>query len=428
MAALLPDLAPWRSSRDFRLMWCAGLVTVFGSSLTTVALPLQIKELTGSTLAVGAIGVVQLVPLIVFGLYGGALADALDRRRVILWTEVALGLLSLLLLANTVLPDPAVWPLYAVAGLTSALTGLQRPALEALAARVVPHDQIPAAAALTALRWQLGAVAGPALAGVVITVAGLEWAYLLDAVSFAVSIALSFGLAPAPAAHDADRVSLRGIARGAQYAWSRKDLLGTYVVDIAATFFAFSMAVYPFLADALDVPWALGLMYAALPAGSLLVSLTSGWTSRVHRHGRAVVLAAIGCGLAMALAGLTDSIWLVLLGLMAAGACDAVSGIFRRAIWNQTVPPELRGRLAGIELVTYAGGPHLGQLRAGGMAAVTGVQAAVWGGGLLCVATVGLLALALPRLMTYDVRTDEHAVRVREQRRLEQEEQEQKAA
>ncbi|MEU7134003.1 MFS transporter [Streptomyces sp. NPDC046261] len=416
LRALLPDLTPWHSSPDFRRMWIAGLVTVFGGFLTFIAVPLQLKELTGSTLAVGAIGAVELVPLIVFGLYGGALADALDRRKLILWTEAGLGVLSGMLLLNTLLPHPMIWPLYVVAALVSALTGLQRPALQAIVPRIVPHEQLPAAIALNSMRWQIGAIAGPSLAGVVIAFAGLPWAYFLDIVSFAVSVALTVGLAPSPASHDADKPSLRGILEGARYAWSRKELLGTYAVDMAAMFFAYPTAIFPFLADDLDATWALGLMYAAGAVGSLVVSLTSGWVSRVHRHGRMVVLAAAAWGLAMAVAGWLHNIWLVLLFLAVAGGSDMVSGLFRSAMWDQTIPDELRGRLAGIELLSYSVGPQLGQVRAGGMASLTNVRASVWTGGLACVASVGLLAVSLPKLMSYDERTDEHAVRMRAKR------------
>ncbi|WP_449479259.1 MFS transporter [Streptomyces abikoensis] len=413
MRALLPDLTPWHSSRDFRRMWVAGLVTVFGTFLTFIAVPLQLKELTGSALAVGAVGVVELVPLVVFGLYGGALADALDRRKLILWTEAGLGVLSALLLLNTLLPHPMIWPLYVVAALVSALSGLQRPALQAIVPRVVAHDQLPAAIALNSMRWQIGAIAGPSLAGVLIAFAGLQWAYALDVVSYAVSALLLFGLAPSPASHEAGKPSLRGILEGARYAWSRKELLGTYVIDMAAMLFAFPTAIFPFLADDLDAPWALGLMYAAGAVGSLVVSLTSGWASRVHRHGRMVVCAALGWGAAMAVAGLLGNVWLVLLFLAVAGGCDMVSGLFRSAIWDQTIPDELRGRLAGIEMLSYSIGPQLGQVRAGGMASLTNVRASVWAGGLACVASVGLLAVSLPKLMSYDQRTDEHAVRMR---------------
>jgi MFS family permease len=404
LRALLPDLTPWRTSRDFRLMWLAGVVTTFGSFLTLVALPVQVKDLTGSAAAVGAIGAVELVPLVVFGLYGGALADAMDRKLLINASEAAQGLLSAALLVNTLLPHPGVWPLYVVAALSSALTGLQRPALDAIVQRIVPRDQLAAAASLNALRYQVGAIAGPSLAGLVIAWAGLEWAYAADTVTFAASVCLGLGLRRSPAAHDAARPSLRGVAEGARYAWSRKELLGTYAIDLAAMFFAYPAAIYPFLADDLHARWSLGLMYAAGSVGSLLVSLTSGWASRVHRHGRMVVLAAAGWGAAMAGAGWARQIWLVLLLLALAGGMDMVSGIGRSTMWNQTIPDALRGRLAGIELLSYSVGPQLGQVRSGAVAAVTSARTSVWSGGLAGVAAVGLLAASLPALMSYDAR------------------------
>ncbi|MER5942731.1 MFS transporter [Streptomyces sp. NPDC001928] len=416
LRALLPDLAPWRASADFRRLWLAGLITYFGSFLTFVALPVQIKELTGSAAAVGAIGAVELVPLIVFGLYGGALADALDKRRLIVWTEAGQAVLSAVLLVNALLPSPAIWPLYVVAALSSALVSVQRPAMDALLPRIVAHDHLPAAASLNALRWQVGGVAGPALAGVVVAYAGLGWAYGVDLLTFVVSVLLVLGLAPSPASHEAAKPSLKAIAEGARYAWSRKELLGTYVIDIAAMLFALPLAVLPFLADELNAPWSLGLMYAAMPAGAMVVSLTSGWTSRVHRHGRAVVVSAALWGVAVAAAGVSANVGLVLLFLALGGAADMVSGIFRGVMWNQTIPDELRGRLAGIELLSYSVGPQLGQTYMGGVAAWKGVRTSVWSGGLLCVGAVGLLALCLPKLMTYDARTNEHAVRLREQR------------
>ncbi|MER7573008.1 MFS transporter [Streptomyces sp. NPDC126514] len=416
MSSFLPDLSPWRASADFRRLWLAGLVSGFGSFLTFVALPVQVKELTGSAAAVGAIGAVELVPLIVFGLYGGALADSLDKRGLIIWTEVGQGVLSAALLVNSLLPEPAVWPLYVVAALSSALVSVQRPAMDSLWPRIVAHDHLPAAASLNALRWTVGGVAGPAVAGVVVAYAGLGWAYAADLLTFVVSVVLIIPLASSPAAHEAAKPSLKAIAEGAGYAWSRKELLGTYAIDLAAMFLAMPLALLPFLADELHAEWSLGLMYAALPLGSLLVSVTSGWTGRIHRHGRMVVLAAALWGVAIAAAGAVGNVWLVLLFLTVAGGCDMVSGIFRGVMWNQTIPDELRGRLAGIELLSYSVGPTLGQVRSGGFAAWWGVRASVWSGGLLCAGAVGLLALCLPKLMTYDARTSEHAKSVREQR------------
>ncbi|MGW4684694.1 MFS transporter [Streptomyces sp. NPDC004244] len=416
LSNLLPDLSPWRSSRDFRTLFFQGAVTFFGSFMAMIALPLQIKELTGSPLAVGAMGAVELVPLVVFGLYGGALADALDRRRLILLSEAGLGLLALLLLVNALLPDPLLWPLYVVAAGVSALSGLQRPALDSLMARIVPHGQMTAAAALNALRYQIGAIAGPALAGLVVAYAGYAAAYAVTVVGFAVSVALCTRLAPAPPAPGAQRPSLRGIAEGARYAWSRPVLLGTYAVDLAAMLFAFPHTLFPFLADELDAVWALGLMYSAGAVGSLLLGVTSGWTSRVRRHGLFVVCGAAVWGAAVAGAGWSTDIRVVLLCLAVAGAGDMLSGLGRATIWNQTIPEELRGRLAGIEVLSYSVGPQLGQVRAGTMAGWTGTRPAFWGGGLLCVGAVAALCALLPALLTYDSRTDRDARRRREAR------------
>ncbi|MFE7124480.1 MFS transporter [Streptomyces sp. NPDC057617] len=413
LSAILPDLSPLRSSRDFRLLWVQGLVTTIGSFMALIALPLQIKDLTGSPFAVGVMGAVELVPLVVFGLYGGALADAVDRRKVILLTEAGLGLLAVVLLLNALLPRPMLWPLYLVAGGVSALVGLQRPALDSMLARIVPHDQLTAAAALNGLRWQAGSIVGPSLAGVVVAYAGHAAAYGATVMGFLASVLLCTRLSAAPAAHDAEKPSLRGIAEGARYAWSRPVLLGTYAIDLAAMFFAFPNSVFPFLADDLNAEWALGLMYAAGSAGSAVLGLTSGWTSRVRRHGLFVVFGAAAWGLAITAAGWFSNIWVVLVCLAFAGAGDMLSGLGRATIWNQTIPEELRGRLAGIEVLSYSVGPQLGQVRAGTMAGWTGTRPAIWSGGLACVASVGLLAAVLPKLLTYDATTDEDAVRRR---------------
>ncbi|CAM5494780.1 Enterobactin exporter EntS [Streptomyces avidinii] len=332
---------------------------------------------------------------------------------MILLTEAGLGVLALALLVNALLPDPLLWPLYVVAAGVSALAGLQRPALDSLMARIVPHDQLTAAAALNGLRYQVGAIAGPAVAGLVVAYAGHAAAYCVTVLGFLTSVLLCLRLTPAPPAKGADRPSLRGIAEGARYAWSRPVLLGTYAVDLAAMFFAFPNAIYPFLADELDAVWALGLMYAAGAVGSLLLGMTSGWMSGMRRHGLLVVFGATVWGLAIAGAGASANIWLVLVCLAVAGAGDMVSGLGRATIWNQTIPEQLRGRLAGIEVLSYSVGPQLGQVRAGTMAGWTGTRSAFWGGGLACVASVAVLSALLPKLISYDADTDEDALRRR---------------
>jgi MFS family permease len=389
---------------------------MLGSFVTYVCVPLQIKQLTGSYLAVGAVGAVELVPLIVFGLYGGVLADAVDRKTMVLAAEAGLGLLSVLLLVNSLLPHPTVWPIYVVAGLAAALDGLQRPSLDALLPRIVAHDQLTAAAALNAVRWTVGAIAGPALGGLIAATVGVTTAYTVDVATFLASVLLISGVRPVPPSTEAAKPSLRGLIEGIRYAWSRPELLGTYVVDMAAMFFAMPNAVYPFLADQMGAAWALGLMYGAGSVGSLMVTLTSGWASHVHRHGLMVVISAAVWGAAIAVAGVCGNIWLMLFFLALAGAADMVSGLFRSTIWNQTIPDPLRGRLAGIELLSYSVGPQLGQVRVAGMATWTGVRTSIWAGGTLCVAAVGALCVLLPSFVRYDARTNQHAVRMGELR------------
>ncbi len=310
------DISPLRTSRDFRLIFASGLVTYLGSMITYVALPFQVAQLTGSFLAVGLIGLAELVPLVLFGLYGGALADAVDRRVMVIATEAASAALVAALLVNSLLPSPQVWVLYIVAMLLAAVDGLQRPSLEAMIPRVVAHDQLAAAAALTSIRWQLGSILGPAIGGLLLSAGGAVAAYGVDVTTFLISVVLLWRLRSIRAERtDDERPSLRHVAAGVRYAWSRKDLLGTYAVDLIAMTFAFPYALFPFLAEDLGAPWALGLLYSAGAVGSLVVTLTSGWTSSVHRHGRAIVISAALWGVGIGLVGVTDSLWWVLLFL-----------------------------------------------------------------------------------------------------------------
>ncbi|MFB7619040.1 MFS transporter [Kitasatospora sp. NPDC056181] len=418
---LLPNTAPWRSSRDFRLTWTSGTVTLLGSVFTMTAIPLQIADLTGSPLAVGAVGAVELLPTIALGLYGGVLADRADRRTVALATELALAALTSLLLVNAMLGTPMLWPLYAAAGCAAALQGIQQPSMEAMIPRLVPHDQLVAAGALLSLRWSIAGLAAPAAAGVVIATAGVPCAYLIDLATFLVSIALLARVRPVPSERDAEAPQLREFAEGLRYAGRRPDLVGTYLVDLAATVFALPTALFPFLAQELDALWALGLLYSASAAGALLAAATSGWTERVHRHGRLVLASGALVGAAMVAAafcggargGAHGTVWAVLACLAVAGAANWVGDTFRTAIWNQSIPDELRGRAAGLEMLIGSAGPALGDIRAGGLAAGYGIRAALRTGGLACLASTGVLAAALPALWHYDQRTDPHAAAVR---------------
>ncbi len=410
------DLTPLRTSPDFRRIFISGLVTYLGSMITYVAIPFQVAELTGSFVAVGLIGLAELAPLVVFGLYGGTLADTVNRRTMVVVTEAASGLLIVALLVNSLLPSPQLWLIYVVAMLLAASDGLQRPSLDSFIPRVVPHDQLPAAAALNALRYQVGGIAGPAIGGILLSAGGTALAYGVDVASFLVSVVVLWRLTKvAGSAASDESPSLSHVIEGLRYAWGRKDLLGTYAVDLIAMIFAFPYVLFPFLAEELGAPWALGLLYSAGTVGSLIVSLTSGWVTRVHRHGRAIVVAAMGWGAAVALVGTTTSLPLVLLFLGLAGAADMVSGLFRSTMWNQTIPDAMRGRMAGIELLSYSVGPLLGQVRSSTAASLTSLRMSFFSGGVLCVVGCGIAAFSLPALWNYDVRTSEHAKQRRDE-------------
>ncbi|CAB4761025.1 unannotated protein [freshwater metagenome] len=409
------DITPLRKYPDFRRLWSSGLISYFGSMITYVALPFQIKELTNSYIAVGLMGAVELIPLIVFGLYGGVLADRVDRRKMILLTEFALMVMTFSLFINSQLTKPSLIWIYVVAGSFAALDGLQRPSADAILPRLVGHADLPSASALMSLRWQTGVITGPALAGILLATAGTGTAYLVDVITFAISIIFILRVKSVKPITKNPAPTLGAMVEGIRYATSRKDLLGTYLVDLAAMFFAMPNALFPFWADQLNATWALGLFYAAGTIGSVIVTLTSGWIKNYHHHGRAVFLAALGWGAAITLAGTTNSLFLILLFLAIAGASDMVSALFRGAIWNQSIPDELRGRLAGIELLSYSVGPLGGQMRAGTFAAVTNLRTSVISGGLLCIGFVTIAAAALPKFRKYDARTNEFAV---EQRKI----------
>ena len=407
------DISPLRKYPDFRRLWTSGLISYFGSMITYVALPFQIKELTNSYIAVGLMGAVELIPLIVFGLYGGVLADKVDRRKMILYTEIALALMTFSLFINSQMANPSLIWIYLVAGTFAALDGLQRPSADAILPRLVGHEDLPAASALMSLRWQTGVITGPALAGILLATSGTGTAYLVDVATFLISILFILRVKSVKPIEKNLAPTISAMREGIKYATSRKDLLGTYLVDIAAMFFAMPNALFPFWADQLNATWALGLFYAAGTVGSLIVTLTSGWVKNYHFHGRAVFLAALGWGAAITLAGISNSLILILFFLALAGAADMVSGIFRSAIWNQSIPDELRGRLAGIELLSYSVGPLGGQMRAGTFAAVTNLKTSVISGGLLCIGFVSIATSALPKFRKYDVRTNEFAVQQR---------------
>ncbi|MGH9035376.1 MAG: MFS transporter [Acidimicrobiia bacterium] len=403
--ALAPDLTPVRRHRDYRLLTVGQSVSFFGSMITYVAVPYQVFQLTGSSLAVGLLGVVQMAALLSLAFLGGALADAVDRRRLVLLADLGLLACSTALLANALLGSPRTWAVYVLAGAAAGLGAIQRPALAGLVPRLVDRDELTAAGAIDALSRTIGMIAGPACAGLLLAGAGLEVAYAVDATTFFVSLAALAAMRPVPAPPDAERPSLARVMEGLRYARSRPELLGTYLIDMAAMFFGMPLALFPALAQRYGGSAALGALYAAPSAGAFLATLTSGWTGRIHRHGRAISVAAALWGVAIIGFGLAPWLWLALLGLVAAGAADMVSGIFRMSMWNRTIPDHLRGRLASIELISYTSGPLLGNAEAGAAAALFGLRASVVSGGVLCVLSVAATAAALPSFWRYDART-----------------------
>ena len=411
------DLTPLKKYPDFRNLWAAGLISYLGSMITYVAIPFQIKELTNSYLAVGIVGVIELVPLIVFGLYGGVLADSVNRKKMVWATEAGAMLLVALLLANSMLWEPKVWVIYIAAGLFAVVDGLQRPSADAMLPRLVGHQDLPAATALMSLRWQLGLIVGPTVGGIIFSTFSISAGFAVDMATYVVALVFLARVRSMPSSKEAKKPSLAALLDGVKYAFSRQDLLGTYIIDLVAMTLAMPMALYPFWADQLNAPWALGMFYSAITVGSVLVTVTSGWTTRYRFHGRAVILAAIGWGLAIAVAGLSTSLVLVLLFLTIAGAFDMISALFRANIWNQTIPDHFRGRLAGIELLSYSVGPLAGQLRAATIASATSLSFSVTSGGVLCAIVVAFLAFFLPKMWKYDVETNEFAVRERQNRK-----------
>ena len=406
LRAFAIDLSPLKASRDYRLLFLGQFISAFGSSISYVVLPWQMYQLTKSTFAVAMISLAEFVPMFVMAFVGGALADFIDRRRLIVIAEIGLTVCCGLLVANALLAAPRAWVLVVVAALFAALNGLHRPALEALTPRLVAPELMPAVAALGMFRWSFSFIAGPALAGLIATGFGASVAFSLDAATFVISIValLLIRSVPMPAKQDDDeRPSLKSVIDGLKYARSRQELLGTYLIDINAMFFGMPIALFPAIAESFGGA-SVGLFYAMPAVGSLFISLTSGWTGRINRHGLAVTIAATVWGVAIIIFGMVGNLWLALAFLALAGAADAVSGVFRMTMWNQTIPDHMRGRLAGIEMISYLTGPYLGNAEAGIVASAFGLRASVVSGGVLCVAGSVVLGLLLPKFIRYDGR------------------------
>lgn len=400
---MLLDLSPLRASRDYRLLFFGQLVSFFGSMMTFIVVPWQMYQLTQSSALVGYIYLAEFIPMVVLAFVGGALADFLDKRKMLRFTEVGQTVVTAILLGNSLLPQPQIWVLFVAVALHAGLAAIQRPAFESFIQKVIPAEMMSAVMALNSIRFSVGMIVGPAVAGIIATQLSPSVAYGIDFLTFGASLVAVFMLRSVPSPENAERPSFQGIKRAWKYAFSRQELVGTYFIDIAAMFFAFPQALYPALAVVYGDKY-VGFFPAAIAIGALIASATSGWTKNVHRHGLMVIAAAVLWGVAIFFFGLVDSLVPALILLAAAGFFDMISGIFRGAIWNQTIPNYLRGRLASIEMMSYLTGPMLGSAKMGIVAEAFSVKTAIVSGGILCVVSVLGSAVFLPKFAAYDGR------------------------
>jgi MFS family permease len=400
---MLLDITPLRVSREYRLLFFGQLVSFFGSMMTFIVVPWQMYRLTNSSAMVGYIYLAEFVPMVCLAFVGGALADYLDKRKMLRLTEIGQTAVTAILLINSLLAQPHVWVLFLCVALHAGLAAIQRPAFESFIQKIIPNELMSAVMALNSIRYSIGAIVSPAIAGIIATQFSAAVAYTIDLVTFSASLVAVFMLRAVPSPENAEKPSWQGIKKAWKYAFGRQELLGTYFIDIAAMFFAMPQALYPALAVIYGDKY-VGFFPAAIAAGALAASLTSGWTKNIHRHGLMVTIAAVLWGVAIIFFGMADSILTALLFLGAAGFFDMISGIFRGSIWNQTIPNYLRGRLASIEMMSYLTGPMLGSAKMGIVAEKFGVKTALVSGGVLCVVSVLGAALLLPKFATYDGR------------------------
>jgi MFS family permease len=405
------DLSPVRASREFRRLWIAQMVSYVGSQAGYVALSYQVYALTGSTLAVGLLALVELVPLLTMTLVGGTLADAFDRRRLMLIQQSGMIVGSAIALVNAALPQPHVSACFAAAFVVVTSFAFGAGAQQSVIPRLVPEGQVAPAANLDALIGSIGSVAGPALAGLLIGTVGLTACFAIDTASFFGTVAAVWLLPPLPPLGGQDRPSLRSLVDGFRFIVSRRVILGFMLVDTVAMIFGMPLALFPALAThRFGNPSLVGYLYAATYAGALVASALGGWVNHVRRQGLVVVVAAAVWGAAIAAFGFATELWVALLLLGVAGAADLVSAVLRGTMLLELTPDSLRGRLTGIEFAQVASAPALGNLEAGVVAALTSIRTAIVSGGLICVAGCVALAFAFPALIRYDSRSRAEAL------------------
>ena len=400
------DLGPLRRYPAFRRLFVGQTVSAFGSEVAAVAAPIQLYHLTHSTLQVGLLSLCELFPFLTLTIVGGAIADAVDRRKLLLVTEVLLAIVALAFAFNASLAHPRVWALYVLVTLAMSVFSLGVAGLNTVIPRLVGPDELAAANAIENVYGSMTNVAGPALGGALIALLNYRGAYLLDAGTFAASLWSVWRLPPLSPAPDAQRPSLRTIAEGFRFVRRKKVLLGMFLTDSNAMVFGMPRALFPALAFGRfhGGSGIAGLLYAAPYAGALVSSLLSGWIGHVRRQGLIVAIAAALWGAAIVAFGFATSLWLALLFLAAAGAADNVSAVLRGTILWTVTPDHIRGRVSGIEFAQVAATPALGNVEAGVVASLTSLRFSIVSGGLACVAGTFLVALAVPAFIRYDAR------------------------
>ncbi|MER7913504.1 MFS transporter [Streptomyces sp. NPDC096068] len=399
---LFADLTPLRTSVHYRRLWFGSTVSWVGQGMTALAVSLQVYDITGSPFSVGLVGLFSLVPLVVFGLYGGAIADTVDRRKLGLASATGSAVLSVALAGAAFAGFHRVWFLYAIVALQAVCAALNSPARSAMIPRLLPPEQLRAANALNSMVMTFGTLVGPSLGGLIVGLAGYQTAYLVDAVAFTASLYAMWRLpSMLPDRKGTERAS---VLDGLRFLATRPNLRMTFFSDFCAMILAHPRALFP----AVAVLWyggdakTAGLLVAAPAFGALLGGVLSGWQGRIRHHGQAILIAVACWGTAIAVFGLTRNLWLGLLFLALAGYSDTVSMIFRNTMMQVAAPDEMRGRLQGVFIVVVAGGPRLGDFLAGSAADLTSPAVAITGGGIACVVAVGLLALYGRGFRRYD--------------------------
>ena len=400
----LLDVSPLRLDRDFRWLYFGSVVSGVGNQVTRIVLPYQVYVLTHSTLAIAALTAVQLVPLLVLSLVAGSLADAVDRRRLLLITQGLLALTSLALAFIALQPAPPLLAILAVAAVGAGLGAITQPARASATPRLVPPARLPAAIALNQLSYQASSIVGPAIGGLVVATAGPPTAYLLDALTFGGVIIGLLAIAPLPPIGDIARPGISAIVEGLRFAAQRRVILSTFVIDLDAMIFGMPAALFPVLA--LDVfrtgPAGLGLLAAAPAVGAFVAALLSGWVAAVRRTGRAIVISVVVWGAAIVGFGLsTFSFVLALVFLAIAGGADVISAVFRSSLVQLETPDSLRGRVMSIHILAVSSGPQLGDIEAASVASVIGAQASVVSGGLLCLVGIFGVVRLFPELLAH---------------------------